>query len=261
WRARDRQRHGARDALVPHSARRGLRARLLGLRQEQDRRIAAPNPARTGRAEVRRTRRVPVRQLGKIELREGRELEEDEPMHVRTAVMSLIALAALSGCSGYMAAGPYGGGGGDGGGGGGGGGGPVGSVAVGTNGRIVFTSAHNRTVNPAVDTVAGGSTVTWTGTHNQGRAPSDKAQGSSVQDLAHLPSQPVGPEGLLQEGEPGLEQSLVHDRRVWIAGHVQHFHFRAGGLEQQREFVAVHARHDDVRHQQVDLPLVALGHL
>src|SRR5207247_2183431 len=174
WRARDRQRHGARDALVPHSARRGLRARLLGLRQEQDRRIAAPNPARTGRAEVRRTRRVPVRQLGKIELREGRELEEDEPMRVRTAVMSLIALAALSGCSAYMAAGPYGGGGG------GGGGGPVGSVAVGTNGRIVFTSTHNGTVNPAVDTVAVGSTVTWTWTNNQGVSHSVQSQGATA---------------------------------------------------------------------------------
>jgi len=101
-------------------------------------------------------------------------------MHVRTAVMSLIALAALSGCSGYMAAGPYGGGGGDGGGGGGGGGGPVGSVAVGTNGRIVFTSTHNGTVNPAVDTVAVGSTVTWTWTNNQGVSHSVQSQGATA---------------------------------------------------------------------------------
>src|SRR5438094_9801093 len=110
--------------------------------------MAAANPARTGRAEVRRTRRVPCRQLGKIELREGRELEEDEPMRVRTAVMSLIALAALSCCSAYIAAGPYGGGGGDGGGGGGGGGGPGGSGAGGANGRVVVTRRHNGTVNP-----------------------------------------------------------------------------------------------------------------
>ncbi len=73
-RPRDRQRHGTRHAVVPHPARRGLRARLLGLLQEQDRRVAAPNPTWTGRAEVRRTRRVPVRQLGKVQLREAGEL-------------------------------------------------------------------------------------------------------------------------------------------------------------------------------------------
>src|SRR5256886_9667192 len=103
-------------------------------------------------------------------------------MHVRTAVRSLSALGAVSGCSGYMAAGPYGGGGGDGGGGGGGGGGPVGSGAVGTNGRIVFTSAHNGTVNPAVDTVAVGSTVTWTWTNNQGDRKSTRLNSSHRQN-------------------------------------------------------------------------------
>src|SRR3989442_8184598 len=46
-RARDRQRHGARHASVAHPAGRRFRARLLGLLQEQDRRAAAPNPART----------------------------------------------------------------------------------------------------------------------------------------------------------------------------------------------------------------------
>ena len=52
----------------------------------------------------------------------------------------------------------YGGGGG---GGGGGGAGPVGQIVV---GNILFRSAHNDTQNPAVNTVAVGSTVTWTWT-------------------------------------------------------------------------------------------------
>lgn len=49
-------------------------------------------------------------------------------------------------------------------GGGGGGGGPVGSVTVGPG--IVFVSRHNGSINPAVDTVVAGATVTWTWTGN-----------------------------------------------------------------------------------------------
>ena len=105
-------------------------------------------------------------------------------MRLRTAVIGMIALAALAGCGGYTASGPYGGGGGggggNGGGGGGGGGGPVGSVTVGNNGRIVFISAHNSTANPAVDTVAVGATVTWTWTNNEGVSHSVQSQGSTA---------------------------------------------------------------------------------
>ncbi len=99
-------------------------------------------------------------------------------MRLRTAVIDMIALAALGGCGGYTASGPYGGGGGSGG--GGGGGGPVGSVTVGSNGRIVFISAHNSTANPAVDTVAVGATVTWTWTNNQGVSHSVQSQGPTA---------------------------------------------------------------------------------
>jgi len=94
-------------------------------------------------------------------------------MRLRTAVIDMIALAALAGCGGYTASGPYGGG-------GGGGGGPVGSVTVGNNGRIVFISAHNSTANPAVDTVAVGATVTWTWTNNLGVSHSVQSQGSTA---------------------------------------------------------------------------------
>jgi hypothetical protein len=105
-------------------------------------------------------------------------------MRLRTAVIGMIALAALAGCGGYTASGPYGGGGGggggNGGGGGGGGGGPVGSVTVGNNGRIAFISAHNGTANPAVDTVAVGATVTWTWTNNEGVSHSVQSHGSTT---------------------------------------------------------------------------------
>ena len=97
-------------------------------------------------------------------------------MRLRAAIMGIIALAALAGCDGYTASDPYGGGGG----GGAGGGGPVGSVTVGTNGQIVYISAHNGTANPAVDTVAVGATVTWTWTNNQGVSHSVESEGSTA---------------------------------------------------------------------------------
>lgn len=94
-------------------------------------------------------------------------------MRVLTRVIGMMALAALAGCG--SGTGLYGGGGGAG---AGGGGGPAGSVTVGTNGQIVFVSAHNGTTNPAVDTVAAGGTVTWTWTNAQGISHSVRSQGS-----------------------------------------------------------------------------------
>jgi plastocyanin len=70
--------------------------------------------------------------------------------------MTLTVCAALlaAACGGYSTS-PYGVSGGSG---GGIGGGPVGHVTVGNN---FFQSAHNGTLNDAVDTIAAGSTVTW----------------------------------------------------------------------------------------------------
>ncbi len=78
-------------------------------------------------------------------------------MRLRAAVIGMCALAALAGCGGYMASGPYGGGSG-----GGGGGGPVGSVTAGPG--IQFVSGHNGSTNAAADTIPIGGTVTWTWT-------------------------------------------------------------------------------------------------
>lgn len=66
----------------------------------------------------------------------------------------MVASAATLGCSSNDT-GPSGGDGN----GGGGGGGAVGSITV---GNIFFQSDHDGTKNPAVDTVAAGTTVTWT---------------------------------------------------------------------------------------------------
>ena len=87
-------------------------------------------------------------------------------MRIATAVIGLLALAALAGCKSPT----YGGGGG-----GGGGGGPAGEIVV---GNILFKSAHNGTQNPAIDSVAVGSTVTWTWTATGSVAHTVQSQGT-----------------------------------------------------------------------------------
>ncbi len=89
------------------------------------------------------------------------------------AAFGALALAALVACGGYGSSSPYGSS-------GGGSGGPIGSVSVGLSGRIAFTSAHNGTANPAVDTVTAGGTVSWTWSGNQGISHSVQSIGSST---------------------------------------------------------------------------------
>jgi plastocyanin len=69
----------------------------------------------------------------------------------RTAWIVAATLVSLAACNGATSP-NYGGGGG------GGGGGLAGHVTV---GNIFFQSAHNGTQNPAVDTIAAGTTLTW----------------------------------------------------------------------------------------------------
>ncbi len=89
-------------------------------------------------------------------------------MRSRTTVIGMFALAALTGCGGTTASGPYGGGSGGGGGYGGGGGGGGGATSVAVGSAIMFTSSQNGSSNPAVDTVAVGGTMTWTWGANSG---------------------------------------------------------------------------------------------
>jgi len=74
----------------------------------------------------------------------------------------MLVLTAVVGCQSGTA--PYGSGDpyGPAGGGGGTGGNSTGTLNAVTVGNIVFTSAHNGSAHPAVDTVALGSTMTWT---------------------------------------------------------------------------------------------------
>jgi len=90
------------------------------------------------------------------------------------AILGACLMAAVAACSGNNPTSPSSGGGGYGGGGGGGGGGAGGNTSGGTPtsgdvavivGNIFMKSGHNGSVNPAVDTVALGGSVTWTWTN------------------------------------------------------------------------------------------------
>ncbi len=84
-------------------------------------------------------------------------------MKSRLTWLTVVAAATVLGCSGST--GPSNGG----------GGGPAGTVTV---GNIFFESGHNGTRNPALDTVAVGTTVAWTWTGTGGTPHSVRSQGS-----------------------------------------------------------------------------------
>jgi plastocyanin len=92
---------------------------------------------------------------------------------------TVIALAVLAGCSGGTAinAPPDGGATGGDTDGGAGAAPPTAAVSVGNN---VFTSRHNGSANPAVDTTAAGGTVTWTWTNTGGEPHSIRSLGLSI---------------------------------------------------------------------------------
>jgi len=72
-----------------------------------------------------------------------------------SVIATLASVASCGGSSGSYSTGGDGGG-------GGGGGGAAGTVTLGPG--IQYVSGHNGTMNPAVDTIVAGSTVTWTWT-------------------------------------------------------------------------------------------------
>jgi plastocyanin len=84
-------------------------------------------------------------------------------VRIRRAVAVILTLGSVAACGGSDGSSVTGG---NGGGGGGGGGGASGTVTLGP--AIQYVSGHNGTMNPAVDTIVAGSTMTWTWT---GREP------------------------------------------------------------------------------------------
>src|SRR6185503_2172308 len=89
-----------------------------------------------------------------------------------------IILALVAGCSGGTSAtDPPGDGGPTGGDTDGGAAPPAAAVSVGNN---LFKSGHNRSTNPAVDTIAAGGTVTWTWTNTGGVQHSIRSLGLTI---------------------------------------------------------------------------------
>jgi plastocyanin len=82
---------------------------------------------------------------------------------MRPQLLWLLMAAAAGGCSGSSSTAPSTGN-----------NGPAGMVTV---GNIFFQSAHNGTQNPAIDTVAVGTTVTWTWTNTGSQSHSVQSQG------------------------------------------------------------------------------------
>jgi hypothetical protein len=105
-----------------------------------------------------------------------------------TRLMAAVMLVVLAGCSGYSpptspgtGGGSNGGGTGDGGSSGGdNGGSPPPMVAAVSIGNDLFKSVLNGTVNPAVDTVAVGGTVTWTWTNTGSVSHSVQSLGTTI---------------------------------------------------------------------------------
>ena len=80
-------------------------------------------------------------------------------MRIRRAVAVIVTFGSVAACGGSDGSSVTGG---NGDGGGSGGGGTAGTVKVGTG--VQYVSGRNGTMNPAVDTIAAGTTVTWTWT-------------------------------------------------------------------------------------------------
>lgn len=101
-------------------------------------------------------------------------------MRMTTLMTGLLAASLLAGCGGSTPTSPGGnpmpGSGGDGGD-GGGGGAPNPATAAVTVGNVFFRSS-NGTVNPAVDRIAVGGTVTWTWANNGSVQHNIQSQGS-----------------------------------------------------------------------------------
>jgi plastocyanin len=100
---------------------------------------------------------------------------KDQTMTSRLS--TVVALAALAGCSGSSAMDVPGDGGSTGGDTDGGATPATASVRVGNN---VFTSGHNASANPAVDTIAAGGTVTWTWANTAGVQHSIRSLGLTI---------------------------------------------------------------------------------
>lgn len=81
-----------------------------------------------------------------------------------------------------------------------------------------------------------------------------------VQHVADLLEQAADAKRLLQERYAGVEDSVMHDRVVRVAGHVEHLHFRSHRGQPFGQLPPAHHWHDYVCEQEVNGRCVALTH-
>src|SRR2546425_1873815 len=77
-----------------------------------------------------------------------------------------------------------------------------------------------------------------------------------VEHLAHLTRQTIRREGLLEVGDPGLQDAVVDDGFVGIARRVQHPHVGSQPHQLVRQLSPAHPRHHHVGEEQVDRTVV-----
>jgi hypothetical protein len=80
-----------------------------------------------------------------------------------------------------------------------------------------------------------------------------------IEDFADSPHQGFGSKGLLQEGSAGGENSVLDDRFIAIAGHVQHPHCGAHGGKSSYQLAAAHLGEHDVGEQEMNGSGIALA--
>src|SRR6266498_5336305 len=82
---------------------------------------------------------------------------------------------------------------------------------------------------------------------------------SGVEHLAHFPGEGVGSEGLLKKGGARIEDSLVADRVIGVAGHEEHPHVRPRRSQPLCQLQATHPGHHDIGDHELDRPLELPG--
>src|SRR5207245_11619 len=123
---------------------------------------------------------------------------------------------------------------------------PVGRGETGVSGASSSAATPNRTVRKANGVAWANALFTATKLVPQRKVASSSARSAwrrvtpsagLVQHFAYLARQPVGREGLLEEGGPRVEHAVLRDRFVGVPGHVQHTRVRT----QRRQPVRAHA--------------------
>ena len=74
-----------------------------------------------------------------------------------------------------------------------------------------------------------------------------------VKDLADLSGQGEWREGLLEEVDVGLQDTVAHHGVIGVTAQVEHLHPGEFGLEDISQFASDHMGHHQVGRQQVDL--------